>query len=151
MIVLAETNKIISKGHKRQGLSPTPIGNSLFAIYCGGRLCKITRQRRPIKVLKLPLCSWALPPFRFRKGTTTRLSLSRSNLIRFSIAYHRLFYYLFDIQIPSRNSSTRGDSFLSDKVVCDQIIIVLCHTKDFAHSHILILPSSWKVKILICK
>lgn len=81
MIVLAETNKIISKGHKRQGLSPTPIGNSLFAIYCGGRLCKITRQRRPIKVLKLPLCSWALPPFRFRKGTTTRLSLSRSNLI----------------------------------------------------------------------
>ena len=52
-----------------------------------------------------------ITPFLFSERTTTRLSLSRSDLIRFSIAYHRLFYYLFDIQIPSRNSSTRGDSF----------------------------------------
>lgn len=149
MIVLAETNKIISKGHKRQGLSPTPIGNSLFAIYCGGRLCKITRQRRPIKVLKLPLCSWALPPFRFRKGTTTRLSLSRSDLIRFSIAYHRLFYYLFDIQIPSRNSSTRGDSFLSDKVVCNLIIIVFCHAEYITHTIVHMFPGCCIIIILI--
>ena len=67
MIVLAETNKIISKGHKRQGLSPTPIGNSLFAIYCGGRLCKITRQRRPIKSVKTSIVFMGATSFRFRK------------------------------------------------------------------------------------
>ena len=89
--------------------------------------------------------------FLFPERTTIRLSLSRSDLIRFSIAYHRLFYYLFDIQIPSRDSSTRGDSFLSNKVVCNLIIIVFCHAEYITHTIVHMFPSSWKVKILICK
>ena len=92
-----------------------------------------------------------IAPFLFPERTTIRLSLSRSDLIRFSIAYHRLFYYLFDIQIPSRNSSTRGDSFLSDKVVCDQIIIVLCHAKYITHTAIIIFPIIFKRICLVLK
>lgn len=92
-----------------------------------------------------------ITPFLFPERTTIRLSLSRSDLIRFSIAYHRLFYYLFDIQIPSRDSSTRGDSFLSNKVVCNLIIIVFCHAEYITHTIVHMFPSSWKVKILICK
>ena len=62
MIVLAETNKIISKVHKRQRLSPTPIGNSLFAIYCGGRLCKLTLPTAKAEgFLFLPPLHWQIP------------------------------------------------------------------------------------------
>ena len=92
-----------------------------------------------------------ITPFLFSERTTTRLSLSRSDLIRFSIAYHRLFYYLFDIQIPSRNSSTRGDSFLSDKVVCDQVVIIFCHAKNRVHSNIICFPRSQLIGFMISK
>ena len=104
-----------------------------------------------VKVSTLPLYSLALPPFLFPERTTIRLSLSRSDLIRFSIAYHRLFYYLFDIQIPSRNSSTRGDSFLSDKVVCDQVVIIFCHAKNRVHSNIICFPRSQLIGFMISK
>jgi len=90
-----------------------------------------------------------ITPFLFSERTTTRLSLSRSDLIRFSIAYHRLFYYLFDIQIPSRNSSTRGDSFLSDKVVCNLIIIVFCHAEYITHTIVHMFPGCCIIIILI--
>ena len=92
-----------------------------------------------------------IAPFLFPERTTIRLSLSRSDLIRFSIAYHRLFYYLFDIQIPSRNSSTRGDSFLSDKVVCDQVVIIFCHAKNRVHSNIICFPRSQLIGFMISK
>lgn len=66
MVALTETyvfptwNKLVTR------LSPICGREQPFSIY-GDCLCRITLQRQPIKVLRLPQCSLALPPFCFQK------------------------------------------------------------------------------------